>query len=83
MSKAPYPGYPPLYQVVEKTGGYVRTCLVIELLSEIALEPAHITHIQEQLEATLSKTTATIVEKSKVVTPDCFDTDLRRGLRLS
>lgn len=85
MSKKPYPGYPPSYRVVDNTGGYTRTCLVIELLSLGALDSAQLALLQEQLEATVEKVKKqlAVVEVSQVVLPDRFDPVLREGLRLS
>lgn len=81
--KAPYPGMAPSYKSVHKTGGYNRTCLVIELLSLGGLDSAQIAYVQEQLEAAVQKILPAVVEKSQVVTPDRFDPILRDGLRLS
>ena len=80
---APYPGYPPSYCIVNNTGGYDRTCLVVELLSLGVLTDHQLTHIKEQLEATLNRLLPAIVDKSQVVTPNRFDTLLRSGLRVS
>lgn len=81
MTKPPYPGYPPQFRRVDKTGGYDRTCLVIELISDGRLEPAQLAHLQEQMEALLAKFAH--LEKYQVVTPDQFDGLLRDGLRVS
>lgn len=83
MAKAPYPGYTPSFRVVDKTGGYDRTCLVVEIMSDGRLNAAQLAHIQEQLEATLARVLPAVVEKSQVVTPDRFDSMLREGLRVS
>lgn len=83
MSKIPYPGYPPNFKIVDKTGGYNRVCLVIELLTNGGLDPARLAYVQEQLEALLSRVMPAVIEKSQVVTPDRFDPVLREGLRLS
>ncbi len=86
MSRTPYPGYPPSYKVVDETGGYNRTCMVVELLSLGALSPIQMTMIQEQLEAAVHKIQFQMratIESSQVVTPDRFDPVLRSGLRLS
>lgn len=82
MSKPPYPPYPPSYQKVHHTGGYSRTCLVVELLALEDLDGAQLAYIQEQLEATLSRLLPAVLEKSQVVTPDRFDRPLCDGLRL-
>ncbi len=79
----PYPGYPPSYRHVDKTGGYVRTCLVVELLSGGGLTDAELAYVTEQLEATLSRVLPAVIEKSQVVTPARFDRPLKDGLRLS
>lgn len=85
MSKKPYPGYPPSYRTVDNTGGYTRTCLVVELLSLGALDQTQMALVQEQLEATVERLRRqlAVVEVSQVVTPDRFDPVLREGLRLS
>jgi hypothetical protein len=86
MSKKPYPGYPPNYRVVDETGGYYRTCLVIELLSIGSLSNTEMALVQERLEATveqLKRDLRATIEASQLVTPDRFDPLLRDGLRLS
>lgn len=85
MSKRPYPGYPPSYRKVDETGGYTRTCLVVELLSLGSLDAVQMALVQEQLEATVERLRRqlAVVEVSQVVTPDRFDPTLREGLRLS
>lgn len=83
MSKAPYPGYPPACRTVNKTGGYDRTCLVVEILSDGGLGAAQLAHIQEQIEALLSRMLPATVEKTQVVLPDRFDPILKEGLRIS
>ncbi len=83
MAKAPYPGYSPTFRVVDKTGGYNRTCVVVEFLSNGQLDSAQLAYVQEQLETVLVKMLPSVVEKSQVVTPDRFDLKLREGLRLS
>ncbi len=84
--KKPYPGYPPNYKVVDETGGYVRTCVVIEMLSLGGLDAVQTALVQEQLEAAVAKLKTQLratVEAAQVVTPDRFDPILRAGLRLS
>jgi hypothetical protein len=86
MSKKPYPGYPPNYQVVDDTGGYHRNCFVIELLSLGPLDNTQMALVQEQLEAALDRLHHQLrasVEAAQVVTPDRFDPVLCAGLRLS
>lgn len=83
MSKILYPGFPPSFKMVDKTGGYNRICLVVELLANGGLDSAQLAYIQEQLEATLNRVLPALVEKSQVVTPDRFDLVLKEGLRLS
>lgn len=85
MSKRPYPGYSPSYHKVDETGGYSRTCLVVELLSLGSLDAVQMALVQEQLEATVERLRRqlAVVEVSQVVTPDRFDRVLREGLRLS
>lgn len=84
MSHKPYPGYPPNYREVEDTGGFRRTCFVLEFMSLGQLEPAQIAMIEEQMGALAEKLrqNMTIVEKVDFVTPDRFDRMLCDGLRL-
>jgi hypothetical protein len=82
----PYPGFPPSYKVVDETGGYKRTCLVIEFLSIGALDKVQMALIQERLEACVAgihRSLVSTVEKAQVVTPDRFDPIVCEGLRLS
>jgi hypothetical protein len=84
MSRPPYPGYPPNYRIVEETGGYARTCVVLEFLSLGKLDNAQLAMLQEQLEACAHRLqqTMVVVERAEVIMPDQFDTLLRAGLRL-
>ncbi len=82
-SRPPYPGYPPSYRRVDKTGGFTRTCLVLEILSLGGLTDAELTHVTEQLEAAMARILPAVIEKSQVVTQDRFDRLLLDGLRLS
>ena len=82
MSNKPYPGHPPSYRVIPKVGDYTRTCLVIELLSQDALDDVQMAQICERLEATIDKTCLASVEHFDVVMPNRFDRLLRGGLRL-
>jgi hypothetical protein len=68
---------------VDKTGGYDRTCIVVELLSDGRLDAAQLAYVQEQLEMTLARVLPSAIEKSQVITPDRFDPMLREGLRVS
>ena len=85
MSSRPYPGFPPSYREVENTGGYKRTCFVVEFLSLGTLEPAQIAMIEEQMGALADKLRSGMVAVEQVdfVTPDRFDRALSDGLRLS
>jgi hypothetical protein len=85
VSKTPYPGYPPNYTRVDETGGFTRTCIVIESLSLGPLDNTQKALIQEQLEALMDKLSrqVPIIERTDVVFPDRFDPILRKGLRLS
>ena len=83
MAKTPYPGYNPTFQVVDKTGGFNRTCLVVELLSDGQLDNAQLAYIQEQLEAVLNRVLPSVMQKTQIITPDRFDPVLRAGLRVS
>ncbi len=85
MAEKQYPGYPPSYKLVEKTGGYYRTCIVIDLLSLSKLHSSELAVIQEQLEAVMSRLCKTMpnIERSDVVLQNRFDRNLRDGLRLS
>lgn len=84
MTRKPYPGFPPNYREVEDTGGYRRTCFVVEFMSLGPLEPAQIAMIDEQMAALVDKLRQGIVtvEKAQFVTPDRFDRVLCDGLRL-
>jgi hypothetical protein len=85
-NKAPYPGFPPSYKIVDETGGYRRTCLVIEFLSLGTLDNTQMALIQERLEACvdiIQRSLMATVERAQVVTPDRFDPVVREGLRLS
>ncbi len=83
MAKTPYPGYCPSYRRVDQTGGFDRTCLVIDILSDGRLNSTQLAYIQEQLEMTLEKLLPSVIEKSQIITPDRFDPMLRDGLRIS
>lgn len=85
MSKKPYPGFPPNYTGVDETGGFTRTCFVLEFLSLGSLEPAQQAMIEEQVSALAAKLAngLTNVERAEFVTPDRFDRKLSDGLRLS
>ena len=83
--KKPYPGFPPNYQTVDETGGYKRTCIILEFLSLGPLEPVALAMVQEQLEALSERLQRQIpyIEGTDIVLPDRFDPILREGLRLS
>lgn len=83
--KKPYPGYPPNYTKVDETGGFTRTCFVLEFLSLGHLSKAQQAMIEEQISAVAEKLAKGIVtvEKADFVTPDRFDQKLSEGLRLS
>ena len=85
MSRSPYPGYPPSFKIVDKTGDYHRTCIVIEFLNHKQLDNMELALIQEKLEAYAQRLMQSIVtlESVKVVLPDQFDPLLLQGLRLS
>lgn len=85
MSKKPYPGYPPNYKTVDETGGFKRTCVVLEFLSLGPLESTQLALIQEQLEALTERLQKQVVniEGKDVILPDRFDPVLKQGLRLS
>jgi len=80
-----YPGFSPSYRVVEQTGGFARTCLVVEVLSLEALSDPEAAMIKEQLEAGLANLLRQMgnLERIRVVTADQFDPQLRAGLRLA
>lgn len=84
MMKKPYPGFSPNYREVENTGGYTRTCFVLEFMSLGPLEPAEMAMIDEQMGALADKLRQNMmaVEKVDFVTPDRFDRILHDGLRL-
>jgi hypothetical protein len=77
---APYPGFPPSFNCVRAYGGYVRTCLVVELCTTAPLEQARLTQIEDSIAMTLRKHVD--LEKFSVVGPNRFDRPLREALRL-
>ena len=81
---APYPGYPPNYEIVKKTGDYTRNCIVLELRSLGPLTNVQLAIIQEQLEASLAKIVRQIptIEGVDTILSSRFDSILRKGLRL-
>lgn len=85
MSKKPYPGFPPNFTSVDETGGFTRTCFVLEFMSLGQLEPAQIALIEEQVSALAERLAKgmSVVEGVQFVTPDRFDRKLSDGLRLS
>lgn len=82
--KKPYPGYPPNYGEVGETGGYTRTCFVLEFLSLGQLDSAQVAMIEEQMTALAERlhNNISIVEKVDFVSPDRFDRSLCEGLRI-
>ena len=81
----PYPGYPPNYTTVDHTGGFARTCFVLEFLSLGHLEPTQRAMVEEQMSALAEKLAngMVTVERVDFITPDRFDRKLSDGLRLS
>jgi hypothetical protein len=84
MTSGPYPGFPPNYTNVGITGGFTRTCFVLEFLSLGRLEPAQKALVEEQVSALVDKLAKSLsnVEKAEVVAPKRFDRQLLDGLRL-
>lgn len=82
--KKPYPGFAPNIKSVIETAGYKRSCMVVDILSLHALEPAEIAMLEEHLSAFLDKLTRIIpnIHRCELVTPDRFDKILTDGLRL-
>ncbi len=83
MNRPPYPGYPPSYEIVDKTGGYHRDVLVIELLKEGPITNVDQSYLKEQIEALLYRIAEEkkVINKAAVYTSDTFDTQLRKSLR--
>ena len=79
-----YPGFAPNFKIVEKTGGYTRNCIVIELQTIGGLDKMQLALIQEQLEMTIDKIKRQIpvIENTHVILQDKFDSILCDGLRL-
>lgn len=82
--KSIYPDYPTQHKKVTETGGYHRTCLVVELLSLQKASDVELSLIQERLEAYLSSLLRNVanLEKSQVVLPNRFTEILQSALRI-
>jgi len=77
---APYPSYPPNLSVVSKTGGFYRTCVVLDLYTIEPITPAQLSQIEDQIGLTVSKMKT--IHSSDVVGPNRFTTQLLNALRL-
>lgn len=84
MTVKPYPGFPPNYQEIPETGGYKRTCFVLEFLTLGPLSDAQVALIEEQMGAVADKLlhSMSIAEKVDFVVPARFDRPLCEGLRI-
>jgi hypothetical protein len=80
MSGTPYPPYPPNIAVVDKVGGFRRTCLVIDLCTTESLAPAEIAQIEDQIGLALAKINA--IYHSDIVNSSRFTKPLRTALQL-
>ena len=62
-----------------------RTCIVLDLLSDVQLTDAQLAAIQEQLEASLDRFRASKIGLNEIdiVLPRRFDAQLSKGLRLT
>jgi len=80
MAKAPYPGYPPNYTVIDKLGGMTRQCWVLEICTDDGLDPVRIAQLEDAI-AMLIESKFPETKFSQVVHSDRFDTDLRRAMR--
>ena len=82
MTKAPYPGFPPSYKVVDKLGGMKRQVWVLEVCTDDGLDPISMAKHEDEF-AMLIESKFPEVKASKLVRSDRFDTDLRRAMRTS
>ena len=80
MTKAPYPGYPPSFTLVERLGDMRRQCWVLELCTDEGLDPVRMAQLEDEM-AMLLESKFPEVKTSKIVRSDQFDTDLRRAMR--
>jgi hypothetical protein len=80
MPNTPYPPYPPNVPVVEETGGFNRTCLVIDLCTVERLTSAQLAQIEDQVGLVLDRIKD--IYKADVVRADRFIPSLKAALRL-
>ena len=80
MAKAPYPGYSPNYRLVDKLGGMVRQCWVLEVCTDDSLDPIRMSQLEDAIEILIDSKFPEI-KANKIVRSDQFDTDLRRAMR--
>lgn len=82
MAKAPYPGYPPSFELVEILGGMKRQVWVLEICTDGGLDVSRMAQLEDAL-AMLLESRFPEIKASKIVRSDQFDTDLRRAMRTS
>ena len=82
MAKAPYPDYPPSYRLVDKLGGMIRQCWVLEVCTDDSLDRFRMAQFEDAI-AILIDSKFPEIKANKIVRSDQFDTDLRRAMRTS
>jgi hypothetical protein len=80
MSGSPYPPYPPNIAIVDKVGGFKRTCIVIDLCTSEPLTSAEIAQIEDQIGLTLAKIKA--IYRLDIANSSRFTKPLRIALQL-
>jgi hypothetical protein len=80
MPDSPYPPYPPNMTVVEKVGGFSRTCLVIDLCTAEPLTLIELAQIEDKIGLVLAKVNE--IYKADIVRTNRFVQPLRAALRL-
>lgn len=82
--KSPYPGLNPNIKAVNKTGGLIRNCVVVELLSDGELNNIELAMVQEAFESAADSLTNRLpIKKFDIVLQNRFDNILMDGLRLT
>jgi len=80
MSGSPYPPFPPNIAVVDRVGGFKRTCLVIDICTQEPLTPSEIAQIEDQLGLALAK--IKVIHRSDIANSSRFTKPLRVALQL-
>jgi hypothetical protein len=81
MPSPPYPNIPPNYQTVDETGGFRRSCYVLELLVIGEFDPIRRAALEDAIGVIIERFSE--IEKHDLVRSDRFTTDLRRLLHVS